>query len=114
MRSLPFDAQVGILAHELGHVVYYERLNTLEIANWGLRYLFYDEFRAEHEKTTDLMPIYHGMGWQILEYATYIRTDPSTKPMYEAYADEFIDKYYMTHHEIRDSIKVDSRYAIVD
>ena len=36
LRSLPFDAQVGILAHELGHIVYYHDLNVFEFGNWGL------------------------------------------------------------------------------
>lgn len=29
LRSLPFDAQVGILAHELGHVAYYHKVKFL-------------------------------------------------------------------------------------
>ncbi|HEX6890882.1 MAG TPA: hypothetical protein VF141_09315, partial [Chryseolinea sp.] len=43
LRSLPFDAQVGILAHELGHIVYYEQLNLLEFGKWGLNYLRNDD-----------------------------------------------------------------------
>lgn len=34
LRSLPFDAQVGILAHELGHIVYYHELNLLQFGKW--------------------------------------------------------------------------------
>lgn len=69
LRLLPFDAHVGILAHELGHVAYYHKLNTLQIAKWGINYLINDDFRALHERTTDLMPIYHGLGSQIYQYA---------------------------------------------
>ena len=54
LRSLPFDAQVGILAHELGHVAYYHQLSALKIAKWGLCYMWEDDFRATHERTTDL------------------------------------------------------------
>ena len=36
LRELPFDAQVGILAHELGHVAYYHRHSTLQIGNGDL------------------------------------------------------------------------------
>jgi len=99
LRSLPFDAQVGILAHELGHVAYYHRLNTLQIGKWGIQYLIDSEFRAIHERTTDLMPIYHGLGSQIWQYAWYVRNDPSCKNLYIQYG-SFIDQYYLTDNEI--------------
>ncbi len=100
LRQLPLDAQVGILAHELGHVAYYHRLNTLGIAKWGLKYIMDDDFRATHERTTDLMPVYHGLGSQIYQYAYYVRHDPSCLPIYERGKD-FMDKYYMTDVEIK-------------
>ena len=100
LRSLPFNAQVGILAHELGHVAYYHRMSTLEIAKWGFKYATDDTFRATHEKTTDMMVIYHGMGSQIYQYAWYVRNDPSTKPLYAQFGSLFIDKYYLTDQEI--------------
>jgi hypothetical protein len=102
-RSLPFDAQVGILAHELGHIVYYENLNIFEFGKWGLQYLRDDEFRAAHERSTDLMPIYHGLGSQIYQYAWFVRYDPSCQKFYEAGKD-FMDKYYLTDKELWEEI----------
>lgn len=99
LRSLPFDAQVGILAHELGHIAYYDQLNTLELAKWGLEYLRHDDFRAKHERTTDLMPVYHGLGSQIYQYAYFVRKDSTCKAFYEQGKD-FMDKYYMTDEEL--------------
>jgi hypothetical protein len=99
LRSLPFDAQVGILAHELGHISYYENLNVFEFGNWGLRYLLEDEFRATHERTTDLMPVYYGLGSQIYQYAYFVRNDSTCKSLYEQ-EKSFIDKYYMTDKEL--------------
>lgn len=104
LRALPFDAQVGILAHELGHIVYYEKLNALEFGKWGLEYLRDDNFHACHERTTDLMPIYHGLGSQIYQYAYYVRHDPSCVELYEQ-GKGFIDKYYMTDEELASAIK---------
>ena len=105
LRSLPFDAQVGILAHELGRVAYYHQLNTLQIAKWGINYLLNDDFRSRHERTTDLMPIYHGLGSQIYQYAWYVRNDPSCKPIYDQIGKQFVDKYYMTDREIKEAIR---------
>lgn len=99
LRSLPFDAQVGILAHELGHVVYYHELNIFQFGKWGLKYLQDDEFRAAHERSTDLMPVYHGLGSQIYQYAYFVRYDPTCKAFYEQGKD-FMDKYYLTDKEL--------------
>lgn len=99
LRALPFDAQVGILAHELGHIVYYEDLNIFAFGKWGLRYLMEQDFRATHERTTDLMPVYHGLGSQIYQYAYFIRKDSTCREFYEQ-GREFLDKYYMTDMEL--------------
>lgn len=99
LRSLPFNAQVGILAHELGHIVYYEDLNIFAFAKWGLMYSISDDFRATHERSTDLMPLYHGLGSQIYQYAYFVRYDPSCRDLYRNGKD-FMDKYYLTDHEL--------------
>lgn len=99
LRSLPFDAQVGILAHELGHIVYYHELNIFEFGKWGIKYLKDDEFRATHERSTDLMPVYHGLGSQIYQYAYFVRKDPSCQSFYEA-GKSFMDRYYLTDEEL--------------
>ena len=99
LRALPFDAQVGILAHELGHVAYYYELNLFQIGKWGLSYLINDGYSAIHERTTDLMPVYHGLGSQIYQYAYYVRYDPSCQLFYERNKG-WMDKYYMTDEEL--------------
>ena len=104
LRSLPFDAQVGILAHELGHIVYYHELKILEFGKWGLSYLRDEEFRINHERTTDLMPVYHGLGSQIYQYAYFVRYDPTCQAFYENGKD-FMDKYYMTDKELLAEIR---------
>jgi len=104
LRSLPFDAQVGILAHELGHIVYYEELNVLQFGKWGLKYLQDDQFRAAHERSTDMMPVYYGLGSQIYQYAYYVRYDPSCKEFY-AQGKDFMDTYYLTDEELLEAIQ---------
>lgn len=103
LRSLPFDAQVGILAHELGHIVYYHELNIFAFGKWGLKYLDDDEFRAAHERSTDLMPVFHGLGSQIYQYAYFVRYDPTCKSFYQEEKD-FMDKYYLTDKELLEEI----------
>ncbi len=105
LRSLPFDSQVGILAHELGHTAYYHKLTTLQIAKWGILYLIDEDFRAKHERSTDLMPVYHGLGSQIYQYAWYVRNDPSCIDLYKSFGASFIDKFYLTDTELAEAIK---------
>lgn len=111
LRSLPFDAQVGILAHELGHVAYYHRHNTLQIAKWGLSYLFKDEFHVAHEQSTDLMPVYHGMGSQIWQYAYYVRYDDCCRATYQRFGEAFMDKYYLSDKAIKKAMIAHPMYA---
>jgi len=104
LKSLPFDAQVGILAHELGHIAYYHELSTLEIGKWAISYLINPVFRARHEKSTDMMAVYHGLGSQIYQYAYYVRYDSSTNHLYKKYG-SFFDKFYMTDKELKKVIQ---------
>lgn len=91
---------MGILAHELGHVSYYHRLNLLQIANWGLRYLAFPSYRGKHERSTDLVPVWRGLGYQIYRYARYVRYDESTRALYERMK-PMVDLFYRTDAEIR-------------
>jgi hypothetical protein len=110
LRNLPFNAQVGILAHEFGHVAYYEERSTLELIGFGALYLFNSEFRAAHERSTDLMPVYHGLGWQIADYAHYVRSCPACLPFYEEFGENMMDKYYRTDLEIKAELMVHRLY----
>lgn len=110
LRSLPLDAQVGILAHELGHVTYYHQHNILELGKWGVQYLINDAFAIEHERSTDLIPIDHGLGHQIYRYAHFVRRDSTCREWYEHYAKGFMDTYYRTDEEILSVLEVHELY----
>jgi hypothetical protein len=49
------------------------------------------------------MPIYHGLGAQIWEYAYYVRHDPSCAEMYTEFG-PWLDKFYMTDVELKQAI----------
>jgi len=100
---------VGILAHELGHTVYYHQLSLFGIGKWGLSYAMDDEYHATHERSTDLVPVVRGAGWQIYRYAAYVRTGPGMAESYER-GKGFMDKYYLTHHEIKEKMAATGLY----
>lgn len=72
MKHLPIDAQIGVLGHELAHVVFFNgksRMGMLEVAmgNFSRKYLDRIEFE------TDRSAIEHGLGWQLLCWSEYVR-----------------------------------------
>ncbi|MDX1942035.1 MAG: hypothetical protein SFU99_15845 [Saprospiraceae bacterium] len=111
LKNLPFDAQVAILAHELGHTKHYQKYGFWQLLKFGLMYAINSEFRAIHERSTDETVIYQGLGWQLFEYAKFVRTDPTTIKGYEASKD-FLDKNYMTPADIMEVMTHINTYGL--
>ena len=99
MRDLSLDAQVAILAHELGHVRYYQSLSSVAIAKWGLLYLIDYDFRAIHERSTDQLVIKKGLGNQLYKYARFVRYSEKNKKLYQVWGD-YMDRFYLTDQEV--------------
>ena len=109
LKNLPFNAQIAIIGHELAHTVEYETLNSYQLSAIGQLYIV-GSFRATMEKGTDLRTIEHGLGWQLLEYAQYVRKVSGTN----AKQVDFMDKYYMNPDEISAQMAEDDLYQELD
>lgn len=103
---LPFNAQIGILGHELSHTAYYINKRFHEIISTGVSYLNSD-YRIKFENETDLETIRHGLGWQLLDFASYCRNHPEADPQFI----KWLDKYYLNPPGIRNYIKADPSYS---
>lgn len=71
-QNLPFNAQIGVIGHELGHVVEFSCMATIKIvehaaSNVSSKYIDHFEFK------TDSICITHGLGYQLLAWSTYVR-----------------------------------------
>jgi len=71
-QNLPFNAQVGVIGHELGHVIEFSSMPTIQIMehaanNVSSKYIDHFEFK------TDSICIAHGLGYQLLAWSTYVR-----------------------------------------
>ena len=95
-KNLSFNAQVAIIGHELAHASCYRNMNSLQVIRTGVLY-FIPRFRAEFEKSTDRRTVEHGLGWQLLEYAEYVRNVVSPGGANQ----NWMDKFYMSPDEIR-------------
>jgi hypothetical protein len=62
MRKAGYDAQVGLIAHELGHVVDFLGKTATQILFTGLFYLSSKRFRRALERKIDEVAIEHGAG----------------------------------------------------
>jgi hypothetical protein len=74
-KNLTRESQLGVLAHELSHVVLYNSCNRSELVKFLMMYPF-PEFKRKIEQTADMQAIIHGFGKELLEHAIYIRCIP--------------------------------------
>jgi hypothetical protein len=68
LERMPFDAQVGIIGHELAHTVSYLDKSSLEVLVMGLNYALFPSFRATFESNTDRRTVMHGLGPQLMQH----------------------------------------------
>lgn len=68
---MPFNAQIGLIAHELGHTADYLRRNT-----WGMIQVLVGNastsYMNDYEYQTDQCAIAHGAGYQLLAWSEYV------------------------------------------
>ena len=95
--SVSFNAQIGVIGHELAHIVDYEKTSSLKIFYIGLSY-FNKTFRAKFERATDLRTINHGLLWQCYDFALYVHNSKNAPAEYITYK----KKFYMSPKEIKE------------
>jgi len=72
LKNQPFNAQVGIIGHELAHTVYYLDRSFFGIVGNAL--CQFTDCRIRFERATDRRLIDYGLGWQRFDHATFVRT----------------------------------------
>jgi hypothetical protein len=96
IEEVPFDALVGWIGHELGHVMDYLNRSSTQMMHFGARYFLSKKKVTEAELTADGYAIDCGMGHQILANKIYIL---SNEGFAEAYRDK-IKSLYMSPDQI--------------
>ena len=72
LKNQPFNAQIGIIGHELAHTAYYLNRSFLGIAGNALCQL--TDCRITFERATDRRLIDYGLGWQRFDHAAFVRS----------------------------------------
>ncbi len=98
--SAPFNAQIGIIGHELAHISDYESCSNIGILKFGFDYL--DKKKKKNiEHYTDLITVAHGLGWQLYDWASFVFDDSGADEKYL----KFKAKYYLKPEDIKKAIE---------
>src|SRR5690606_6467285 len=73
LHNTPFNEQVGIIGHELAHTVYYLDKSALQLVYIAFCYKYDRAFHTDFERTTDKRAIAHGLGYQLYDFAFFVR-----------------------------------------
>jgi hypothetical protein len=71
-KNLPFNAQIGAIGHELAHVTDFLTKTTFGIIKHAVCNIS-AEYSDRFEYNTDAICIKHGLGYQLLEWSSYVR-----------------------------------------
>ena len=101
LEDVPFNAQIGVIGHELGHVFDYETRSRTEVLQRGINYLTRNAKRT-YERSIDKLTIQKGLGWQLYDWADF-----SMYKSMKATDDykKFKRNIYMSPNEIEEEIK---------
>jgi len=82
LKKQPFNAQAGIIGHELAHTVYYLDRSFFGILNDAVCQL--SDCRINFERRTDQRTVAYGLGWQRYDHSVFLRSsfgrDPFAEP----------------------------------
>jgi hypothetical protein len=71
--NLPYDAQIGVLGHELSHALYFSGQTLSGMAGMAFNH-FSGKYKDKMEYKTDSVCIIHGLGFQLLSWSNYVRS----------------------------------------
>lgn len=106
--DIPFQAKVGIIAHELSHVLDYQSKTVWQLIKTGILYIF--SRQEKYEKFIDYLTIKKGFGWQVLAWSDYAFNHSNASDSYLT----FKDKNYFNPDEILDIINSNKDYEVQD
>jgi len=97
--ELTFNAIVGWIGHELGHIVHYSHKTNSGVVLIGVKYAF-PGYRKKMERFTDQIAIQHGLGYALYEGVDYTMNSSHATEHYKTCQ----QKYYLQPHEIIERI----------
>ena len=88
LKDVPFNAQVGVIGHELAHVIDYNSKSGIGILLLGTGYLFHGK-RRQIENRVDELAIAHGLGYQVSDFSNFVLNNQELNERYLKYKRKF-------------------------
>lgn len=70
--KLPYNAQIGVLGHEIAHILEYTSQTSFQLIGLGFK-IGNPSFTDQFEFKTDERTIANGLGYQLLDWSTFVR-----------------------------------------
>ncbi len=93
---LPDSAKIGLIGHELAHIIDYKTKNFFQITATGIRYTLSKKYKTKLEYQTDSLTIISNMGAEKLVFYKFITSSGLADDQYL----RRIRKYYMNSEDI--------------
>jgi hypothetical protein len=103
LNELSSDAQIGVIGHELSHIVDYRMKNIWGVIARGFSYISRRR-KANFEKEIDRIAIKHGLGCELYEWSNYVLHGSDASSKYKL----FKSNTYLKPEEIRDLEKAET------
>lgn len=101
--DIPFNAQIGIIAHELCHIVDYHFKTKWQIVKTGLWYLK-KRNQEDYEKAVDYLVVKKGLGHQLQDWSHFVLHEAELTQRYK----KTKETYYLRPEDIRECMKHDN------
>lgn len=106
LKDVSFNAQIGVIGHELAHIVDYEHRSVTSLFLLGLNYMILRN-HAKYERSIDELAIKRGLGWQELEFAVFMQYKSKASAKYK----KFKRMNYLSDTDIENEIAKMKMYS---
>ena len=107
-EHLPLNAQIGVIGHELGHIIDYQSMSNFQMIRFGLDYLNAEK-KKKIENRIDLIAIHHGLGYQVKDFSKYVFEESGASFEYLKYK----MKFYFRPNQIKEILALSPVYSNV-
>jgi len=84
LKEISFNAQIGVIGHELAHIIDYEHRSVGSLLFLAFKYTILND-HAKYERSIDELTIKRGLGWQTLEFADYMQYKSKASAKYKKF-----------------------------
>lgn len=112
-KNLPYNAQIGVLGHEIGHIVEYNQKKNLQIVGLAFK-LLNSKYVNSFEFNTDRIAIKHGLGYPLYDWSSYVRKALNIVEWKGAEGTSSVNQRYMNPETIEKEMKMYSIYREIN